>query len=322
MTDLARKQVLKQIFSTKPARVRRDYISSRSFEQRYVLLTGGKLERQPTFSSRRLPRWLMRANQLGDYEKRFFFDLLGAPGSLIAYRSGTGSGKSSMVSAIHWASKEISEKSSWSNHFPVDNFVALIDLQSAENADIGISANLYGDNISDERFDRHNDKLFSEIGEKLQNCLFEICADPNFKELMLEIESHRKFSRRAPYRSLLRILRPHFGSDPTILTNAFSDYTAGLPKKEVVDLLLHIFVFIGFLHGISEYPKQGQKSFVLFIDNSDKLHHVLLTRLINYLKEFSQKTEDIDRNLKIACPSSYKMGHQSGLSIGGSGSFA
>ena len=300
MTNDIRRNILKSVFSTSPARPADSYIKSYAFDQRYVLLSGGKLEKQPVFFSYRLPKWLRECEALGSYEKGFLNDVLNAPGRVVAYRSGTGSGKSSLVRAISESMATFAQERNWQQNFHCSSFIATIDLQAADAADVGINARLDDDGNTDDQLDLFDDRLYGLLFEKLLDCLQAICSDGAFKTILKELESTREFKRSAPFRGLVSEMAPMLQSDSDILVDKFVEYLNARTRKEAFDILLHLYLFIGHLHYVNKSMGNHKKSFVLFIDNSDKLHHVLLTRFINHLKEFASKTEHFSSDLKIA----------------------
>jgi hypothetical protein len=300
MNDPHRKDILTQVFSTRPAKLEDSYIRSYAFEHRYALTSGGKLLREPVFLNKRIPSWLRRLPSLGDYEKYFLNDILHAPGPILAYRGGTGSGKSSLVGAIVSATGRFSASQGWDRALNCNNFTATIDLQAAESYGIGIDAKLDGEH-SDPRTESYaEEKLFQLLSVKATDTLFDLCHEINLMNLFQLMQENPLFSRQAPYRELIVKMIPHADESAALFSRSFSSMLEKMEARDKFFAIFHIFLFLGHLHKTDVTRGKHEKSMVLFIDNSDKLHHVLLTKLVNYLKEICGSASRFNSGLRIA----------------------
>lgn len=291
--------ILKAVFSTDPAKLRDTYVRSSAFEERYTLLNSGHLRTMASTPSPNLKRWYGDLSALGVYERNFLHEVLESYNAIIAYRSGTGSGKSSLVSAVSEATNDFCKSKQWKATFSVKNFISVIDFQRPGR--LGLEETGSSEDSIISNTDRLNDELYKLLSDKLSEQLQILTTPKSLRQLLIALDEDRAFSNQVSVTRLTSYLRDKFPENPTALRNRFRAFVHDekISNYDKFSSLYHVFAYIGACHGLDRTKGKHTKDFVLIIDNSDKLHHVALTSLINIIKEMRADTLNYAHNFKV-----------------------
>ena len=93
--------LLEELFSERPAVLGKTYVESAVSDKRYSVAHSADFTQHNVSIPSNAPSWIMDDQILGPYEQEIFADILSNSDPLFAVRGGSGSGKSTIASALH-----------------------------------------------------------------------------------------------------------------------------------------------------------------------------------------------------------------------------
>lgn len=281
-------EILTKVFSPEPAEPRTTYIQSRPLDARYTLLNAsGVLERTYVTGDYQAPDWLDEVDFLGAYEKNFLVDCLDFGGRLIAYRSGSGSGKSSLVLALDSACKLVSETRNWKNDYGCNTFFSHINIQSV--GECGLRAN-----IEPEELTSYIKKTCTLLSNHLREALFKTLGNNN-EDAIKFLRRVSKNLTQTPYivvNTLAEFSKSLNSSDSD--GNKWINFVNLINQKDPEDRFELLYCLFGCL--ATFYP--SNRNHIVCIDNTDQLHHVLLNHMMIRLQGLIAQYVEF-KNLKV-----------------------
>jgi hypothetical protein len=282
--------VLKEILSDIPTTSYHDFVVSTQFERRQSISQEDRLHSTITDHTV-LPGWLEPAIPLGPYERQTLKRFLVAPSNLVLFRSGTGSGKSSLLNylAYYCGLKSITANFYHEHKFLIRSFFSVIDLD-------GI------DKIYSEELDRTKNKelchgrkigLFDVIADNVRSSLLaSIAGTDTAKYDFLGGKFRELFHRKGPFITCVfnatETLKIKLGASWEKCTNIELCNSIIEIMDGEIGSRLRLFVWLSAWCQISYKSKNMTPSFpiVIAFDNVDQLAGYLQQDLSMVLQQF------------------------------------
>lgn len=284
--------LLEQIFDWAPAELGNNYIESILSDVRYIITNDESFESAQVNEPNFCPDWLTKDDHLGPYEKSLLLQILSSKNVINPFRGGSGSGKSSLVSAIYKRCGQLCEEADWPSKYGLNSFMALITFQSATEYSVD-------NKIEAKEMSSVEDRFWRDISTDL---ISHICT-----KLIRINESSRIFTRIDPNNTTPTILKfydyldssktPINRMDGPSLYRFIDKFTAEISNsnEDRFEVCIHIF------HYIAEKIKEIDKSynFILLFDDTDRVNTKILEKFYNYLNAISNRLIGANSALKI-----------------------
>ncbi len=289
------------LFPTSPAVLRTSYVESAINDIRYSI--GSESKFQSHFITQPLTSkdWLKDDMVLGPYEKSLIYEILDETLPIVAFRSGSGSGKSTIVNAIRERTQEICnfkkpDNDSWAQQTGLRTFFAVVSLQKSSKYS-------------------YKKSIGKRPSKKLLNNFYLWMAESIVKEFYKNISLNLKNER-----VLQHFLNDnqtengeclHFRQLYANHTSGFVSHTKAQDRNTTLTLLRTKFsgrdaftVALGILASSARQVRARESSaendnFVLCLDNTDLLKPELLRHLLEELKSELEEDELKASGLKI-----------------------
>lgn len=275
-----------QIFTERSATSRDTFIVSTAYELRHAVNGRDELYDNSVGPSA-LPNWLEPALPLGPYERRLFNNLITGSDNLLVLRSGTGSGKSSIVQYISSFCHNKTNRTRFrSGSRPYDSFFHVVDLEASNR--------IFFDDVesTSDRYQATIDQFLHHITEYLSELVYKLIPNESSKIYKENILSFLDgYDRRTSNRIstvLGRILRDSrryasINNSADILNYIISDK---IPQLKLYDDQIHIYLAI--LSAISSQCRSSEPSMPLVIvfDNIDQISAYLQSVFCLQLQSF------------------------------------
>ncbi len=299
--------LLQNLFSDKPATLGKTYIESSSNDARYSIEDSSQFVVHRATLPPDCPDWVRRDTKFGPYEKEILAELLSSPEPLFAFRGGSGSGKSSLVSAIKDRTNILcntrrSSEKKWSEKSDIGTFFTVLNFQSTNRLSIDrMHVVKYTDKLLQELFTWARDLLLSSIFDDIlrtdaqrRNALEQFC-----------VESFNLHGYIEDSKETLKDALPNLPNHKSnTVKSVWKESTAALNADEQINTLVY------FAASVARQLRQNQNlrdidtaadthNVVLCLDNTDRVRPDLLSSFIVHLEGLFQQDQYASSGLKI-----------------------
>lgn len=288
---------LREIFTHRHAGDKNTYIPSKLFEKRVA----SHPRKGDGFSTNVVKFWKkkykgMRELDKYPYEKRVLHEIFTGTDLIYAYRSGTGSGKSSLVRFLASFVKRIYVPQEFET---IVSPMMVCDLQNPKKFSCG------NRDINDETFETYAAEFYELIARKLEQSIAST-LHKNSRSFITSLyhlvysDEYQLNDDLIEFQCFIEEIGGGGHLTLPILKRQFIQYKNTKTGKEIVDFLF------SYLQAKNMYRKENYRSIdtlftpiTIIFDNTDKVHYKLLSRIFEYFDTIQSLDYSQHANVKI-----------------------